>query len=124
MVFVSEKNLQWAEELRKKGEEDGRIVPVQALTRLSASAVLRETNPEVVKVDCEKCEALLLDVQPWLLKGPKAWVMETHTRDLYEDFQKLFKSLGYEVETVEDFPNNPPERCVKVILAYRVEEEV
>jgi hypothetical protein len=119
VVFVTERRPEWRAALEEKAKADGRIRVVDDLTLENAWTILLEASPDAVKVDCERCETFLLSVPPDLLARPMAWVMETHTRELYEEFKWLFHSLGYTVETVEEFPNNPPERCVKVILATR-----
>jgi hypothetical protein len=118
-VLVSEKNPELAERLEAFARTDQRIELLPPLSETNAETFLREHRPGIVKVDCEKCERFLLDVSDASMGAPKAWVMETHTRELYDAFYGLFTRLGYQVQTVEEFPNNPPERCVKVIQALR-----
>jgi hypothetical protein len=68
---------------------------------------------DVVKVDCEGCEAMLPTLPAATLKGPRAWVLETHTVPLYDTLTQLFKRLGYTVHLVRDHggPNSSGKVC-------------
>ena len=118
-VIVSERREDWVDRLRQWAAKDDRVVLEETLSPENAERMLLEHGPDVVKVDCERCERFLLDVPDAALGLPRAWVMETHTRELFDAFTALFRRLGYEVTVVEEFAANPPERCIKVIKATR-----
>ncbi len=117
-VIVSERNPLWRAKLKTFAEEDARLTVIEVFTTENATTILALHQPDVVKVDCEGCEKFLFSVHPSLMAKPRAWVMETHTRLLYDKFCTWFSALGYEVETVEDWPETP-KRCIKVIKAVR-----
>jgi hypothetical protein len=119
-VFVSERTEEWVEKLRALALKDARVTVIAPLSEENAADTLRLTDPDIAKIDCEKCERFLLSVPADLLRRPRAWLMETHTGPLYEAFGALFGSLGYTVRTVCDWP--PTEkRHIKVISAVRHE---
>lgn len=82
---------------------------------------IMEHRPDVVKCDCEGAEASLLDLPDDLLCAPSAWVMETHTAELYLAFSERLGGLGYDVTVVKDHgpePNRSGKLC-KVIQAVK-----
>lgn len=119
-VIACEKNPDWRARLEEWAE--GKPVTVHGeITAANLPDIFSGCAPDTVKVDCEGCESLLLDMPDHLLRGPKAWIMETHTLDLYRAFTKLFGRLGYTVEMVRDFgdtPNKAGQVC-KVFKATR-----
>lgn len=117
-VIVSERNHDWHAQLQAYAEEELRLIVVDLLREDNAVAMFMLLRPDVVKVDCEGCERILLTLSDELLSGPRAWVMETHSRELYDGFKAKFEALGYQVQTVEDWPETP-KRCIKVITAQR-----
>lgn len=117
-VIVSERNHDWHDELRIYARKEPRLTVVDLLREDNVEDLLCRLDPDVVKVDCEGCERILLTVSRLLLGGPRAWVMETHSRELYDGFKAKFEDLGYQVKTVEDWPETP-KRCIKVITAVR-----
>lgn len=120
-VYASEKNPKFVERLIAwvDGPESPPVAVLLPMNANLAERWLRDIRPDLVKMDCEKCERFLLEVPDDLLAGPRGWVIETHTRELYDDLRALFRRLGYEVTTVEEFFMNKPERCIKVIAAVR-----
>jgi len=77
-------------------------------------------QPDIVKVDCEGCEAVLLTLPDELLRGPRAWVLETHSWQLYEDLTALFKRLGYRITMVCDW-GDTPNRSGKLCKVWQAE---
>jgi hypothetical protein len=118
-VIACEANPDWRLKLREWAE--GKPVEVRGpLNALNADELLG-MRPDIVKVDCEGCEKHLLDVPDELFGQPKAWVIETHTRSLYDVFSARLKRLGYTVRMICDFgdsPNKAGQVC-KVFTATR-----
>jgi len=117
-VIVSERNHDWHTKLLAYAEEEPRLTVIDLLREHDVTAVFELHRPDVVKVDCEGCERILLSLSDALLGAPRAWVMETHSRELYDEFRDRFGDLGYRVQTVEDWPETP-RKCIKVITAER-----
>jgi len=119
-VYVSERNEEWRIELHKLADRDPRVHVLPSLAPENAAGILLDVRPDIVKVDCEKCERHLLAVPVPQMSIPRAWVMETHTKVLYDAFWGFFESMGYTVTLVEGFADDqPPERYIKVIQAVR-----
>jgi len=117
-VIVSERNHDWHAKLLTFAETEPRLTVIDLLREHDVAAVFELHRPDVVKVDCEGCERILLSLPDTLLGAPRSWVMETHSRELYDEFRTRFTTLGYLVQTVEDWPETT-KRCVKVITAER-----
>lgn len=60
--------------------------------------LINEYKPDIVKVDIEGWERMLVDVNPEILRIPDAYILETHTADIYCDLQALFEENGFEVD--------------------------
>jgi len=58
-------------------------------------------NPDVVKSDCEGCEATLIDVETEVLTRVNTYVLGVHSANLIERFKKFFPSLAYELSHVD-----------------------
>lgn len=118
-VICSERDPEWEGRLREMAIGSP-VVVVDAIAPENVAALFEKMAPDVVKVDCEGCEAHLLDLPDALLAAPMGWMMETHTIALYEAFVDRFEALGYEVRTVCDWPLVPGRiKVCKVIVAVR-----
>ncbi len=60
--------------------------------------------PDVIKVDVEGAEKLVLNGSTELLKNfDAAWIISTHSHDLYKACKFIMKKNGYEVESLFGF---------------------
>lgn len=100
-VVACEKNPEWLPLLREWAQGK----PVRVLGEVTPENVadLLDGGFDFVKVDCEGCESLLLTLPDDILSGPKGWVIETHTRELFEAFAARFDRLKYRVTCTIDF---------------------
>jgi hypothetical protein len=122
-VVMSEQKPEWLAQLHEFALTESRVLAIDPLTAENARDILTRFAPEIVKVDCEKCERFFLNVPHNILSGPRAWLIETHTRELLDAFTLLFGRIGYDVSIVQDFPEREG-RCIKVILATLRERTV
>lgn len=117
-VVASEARPEWIAKLWEMAATERRLLVIPPITADNAAAALLDHDPDIVKVDCEGCEAHLLGVRDDLLSRPRAWVMETHTLALFDAWRVRFAELGYTVTVVGDYPVRPGrEKQVKVITA-------
>jgi hypothetical protein len=123
-VIVSEKNPEWIAMLEEYAESEPRLSVISSLGEGDPTELLAFYRPDIVKVDCEGCERLFLNVSDAVLAIPSAWVMETHTGDLYSAFVFRFLKTAYMVRLIDYHPVDPnrPQRVIKVLTATRTEE--
>jgi hypothetical protein len=105
-VYASERNEEWLAKLEVWAEGKP-VTALGPLTAGSAAALFQTVRPDVVKVDCEGCEAHLIGLPDELLTIPRAWVLETHTPELYLDLWALFGRLGYRLTMIRDYGPEP-----------------
>lgn len=110
-VFASEFSPEWRNLLARWAV--GKPVTVVPAVTEDNAATLLGLSPDVVKVDCEGCEKVLLGVSDEALATPRAWVLETHTADLYDSLTERMRSLGYKVTNIEyhEGPNKQGQVC-------------
>lgn len=120
-VVALERDPEWRQRLRSWARNKPVTVEPEPLTAANAEALFETHAPDIVKVDCEGCEAILLDLPDDVLAGPRAWVMETHTRELFESFRHRFRALGYRFEVVQEWGDTPGKngKLCKVVTATR-----
>jgi hypothetical protein len=63
------------------------------------NALIQLFEPDIVKVDIEGAEECLLGVSKDLICSVDKWLIETHSKQLYDAIYSLFSSLGYRLET-------------------------
>ena len=56
--------------------------------------------PDVVKADCEGCEAHLVDVPSDVLGKCSVWIVETHNSNIYSAVTEKFRLAGFSVSTI------------------------
>ncbi len=120
-VLVSEKNPEWYEQLVALAVEDPRIEITPTIDLKTICELLHGWFPQIVKVDCEGCEVVLLEVSPQLLTKPEVWVLETHTQMLYDELKERFRTLGYKVTIIKEYGpmKTNPNKVVNVFKAVR-----
>lgn len=110
-VFASEANPEWRRRLAMWAA--GKPVTVVSATDKESAEDLLGLAPDIVKMDCEGCEATLLGVGDSFLSIPRAWILETHTAPLYEALTDRFRALGFLVTDIEyhEGPNKQGQVC-------------
>lgn len=58
-------------------------------------------KPDVVKVDIEGSEIHINQASPKILSSVKEWLIEIHTKEVYEQLSKLFKNMKYKVFDID-----------------------
>lgn len=102
-VYCSERNEEWIERLSEFADTtDEQVAILPPMTAELMDKWLRECRPDVVKIDCEGCERHLLSVAPNLIAIPDQWVLETHTRMMWDELRERFRLLGYRLTTIHE----------------------
>lgn len=100
------------EELFSQLQENVKDVPEVVAVKCWISSVkdftdLIETyRPDVLKVDCEGCEVHLLDVEDNIFRKVSTYLLEVHTKALWESFRGKFQTLGYTITYVDHWTTN------------------
>lgn len=120
-VYASERLPEWVIRLRAYTLEEPRVSLLPPLRPEDVDPWLLTLRPDVVKVDCEGCEAFFLDRgSDQALMIPRAWVLEVHSLDLEERFTARFTQLGYRIRVVVEHAYRSPEKHRVVLAAERV----
>jgi len=98
-VYAIEGNLVLFKRLRENAKKDRRIhafhVNISSAKKFTS---LFRLHPDIIKVDCEGCEKHLLDIENDVFRSVKEYVIETHTKMLYNKFMKKFSELDYAIQ--------------------------
>ena len=122
-VYASERDSTLRERLVEYAATEPRVAVLPEATAGLLPFWMDQVRPEVVKFDCEGCERIILELTFDLVNQPRAWLVETHTTELFRKLVDLFEFVGYEVTIVRDFGpmRTNPDKDVKVIKAERHE---
>jgi len=95
------------EELFSQLQENVKDVPEVVAVKCWISSsedfayLIRTYCPDVLKVDCEGCEVHLLGVRDGTFCKVPLYLLETHTKALWERFRGKFQKLGYTITYVD-----------------------
>ncbi len=102
-VYGVERNKWMVKKMRKNAEKMGNLIPI----KLDVSCPdqfdkLLLLNPDIVKVDCEGCEKHLLDIKDSIFSSINEYIIETHTKELFDGFVNKFEHAGYKISNVRN----------------------
>lgn len=99
-VIAIEPNPKYFEVLDEIGKKVKEIVPLKfkITCGYNVSNLIKEYSPDIVKMDCDGCEVLLLQMIDADIKMVKDWIMELHSINVFNSIKDLFTRNGFELK--------------------------
>jgi len=113
-VIGVEGNKSIFDQLKKNAEYIPELFPIFLYVDNSKqiSDLLEEYRPDIVKIDCEGCEIVFLDLSNEIFSIPESYVVETHTRKIENDFKNKLLENNYKIIYYDNWTGD-----VSVIIA-------
>jgi len=98
-VIAVEGNESFVSKLNRNYGEDLRVTCVMKWISNSSDIeeLIKFYPSELVKVDIEGGEKHIVKVSPEILLSVKEWLIEAHTKEVYDELSKVFLDLGFKV---------------------------
>lgn len=85
LVYAVEGNPSYYELLVQNAQYEPRIIPLFLFIKNTQDWLdLLELKPDVIKVDCERCEQYLFNLPDPLFSEVREWLIETHSEVLFK----------------------------------------
>lgn len=114
LVYAVEGNYLFYRKLEENARKRGGIVPILMFIESPNQIrfLLDRYKPDVVKMDCERCEKCLISVPDHVVCNVPEYIIETHTENLFRQIvQKMHRNFDI---SFFDYLNK-----VKIIIAQR-----
>jgi len=80
--------------------------------------LIQEYRPDIVKIDVEGNEKYILFVNEKIIHSVKEWLIETHSKEIFDELTNFFRKQKYKVKTI-DYGNIVGIKNIKVIYALK-----
>lgn len=119
-VYAVERNEWLAKKLRRNAEKTDKLTAIKLdVSHPNHFDMLLKLKPDIAKVDIELGERHLLGIDNEILSSIPEYLIETHTKQLFDAFSKRLQKLGYIILRTKILQNDPKDRYITLFYAVK-----